>query len=33
VYADRYPEEVAGMVLVDTAHPDQFERIPGMELG
>src|SRR5215207_9359974 len=33
VYADRYPEEVAGMVLVDAAHPDQFERIPGMESG
>jgi pimeloyl-ACP methyl ester carboxylesterase len=25
VYADRYPEEVAGMVLVDSSHPDQFE--------
>jgi pimeloyl-ACP methyl ester carboxylesterase len=25
VYADRYPEEVAGMVLVDSTHPDQFE--------
>ena len=33
VYADRYPDEVAGMVLVDAAHPDQFERIPGMESG
>lgn len=33
VYADRYPEEVAGMVLVDAAHPEQFERIPGMESG
>jgi pimeloyl-ACP methyl ester carboxylesterase len=25
VYAERYPEEVAGMVLVDSTHPDQFE--------
>jgi pimeloyl-ACP methyl ester carboxylesterase len=25
VYADRYPEEVAGMVLVDSSHPDQFD--------
>jgi pimeloyl-ACP methyl ester carboxylesterase len=25
LYADRYPEEVAGMVLVDSTHPDQFE--------
>lgn len=25
VYADRYPEEVAGMVLVDSSHPDQVE--------
>jgi pimeloyl-ACP methyl ester carboxylesterase len=25
VYASRYPEEVAGMVLVDSSHPDQFE--------
>lgn len=23
VYAERYPDEVAGVVLVDTAHPDQ----------
>jgi pimeloyl-ACP methyl ester carboxylesterase len=25
IYADRYPEEVAGMVLVDSTHPNQFE--------
>jgi pimeloyl-ACP methyl ester carboxylesterase len=25
IYAERYPEEVAGMVLVDSTHPDQFE--------
>jgi pimeloyl-ACP methyl ester carboxylesterase len=25
IYADHYPEEVAGMVLVDSTHPDQFE--------
>ncbi len=33
VYAERYPDEVAGMVLVDATHPEQFERIPGMESG
>lgn len=33
VYADRYPDEVAEVVLVDAAHPEQFERIPGMESG
>jgi pimeloyl-ACP methyl ester carboxylesterase len=27
VYADRYPEDVAGMVPVQTMHPDQFERL------
>jgi pimeloyl-ACP methyl ester carboxylesterase len=25
IYAERYPEEVAGMVLVDSSHPEQFE--------
>jgi pimeloyl-ACP methyl ester carboxylesterase len=25
VHADRYPDEVAGMVLVDSSHPDQFD--------
>jgi pimeloyl-ACP methyl ester carboxylesterase len=25
IYAERYPEEVAGMVLVDSSHPHQFE--------
>jgi pimeloyl-ACP methyl ester carboxylesterase len=25
IYAERYPEEVAGMVLVDSSHPNQFE--------
>ena len=28
-YAARYPDEVAGMVLVDAAHPDQALRDPG----
>ncbi|WPB79151.1 alpha/beta hydrolase [Archangium violaceum] len=28
VYADRYPGEVAGMVLLDASHPDQTERLP-----
>jgi pimeloyl-ACP methyl ester carboxylesterase len=29
LYADRYPEQVAGMVLLDASHPDQMERLPG----
>ncbi|MFY0529010.1 alpha/beta hydrolase [Archangium gephyra] len=29
LYADRYPEQVAGMVLLDASHPDQLERLPG----
>jgi pimeloyl-ACP methyl ester carboxylesterase len=29
VYADQYPDEVAGMVLVDAAHPDMWARTPG----
>jgi pimeloyl-ACP methyl ester carboxylesterase len=33
VYAERYPDEVAGMVLVDATHQEQFERVPGMESG
>lgn len=28
LYADRYPEQVAGMVLLDASHPDQMERLP-----
>lgn len=28
VYVDRFPNEVAGVVLVDGSHPDQFERYP-----
>ena len=27
-FADLYPEEVAGLVLVDASHPDQWARIP-----
>jgi len=27
-FADLYPDEVAGMVLVDASHPDQWARIP-----
>jgi pimeloyl-ACP methyl ester carboxylesterase len=27
-FADLYPQEVAGMVLVDASHPDQWARIP-----
>jgi pimeloyl-ACP methyl ester carboxylesterase len=28
MYADRYPEEVAGVVLIDSTHPEQFTRSP-----
>ena len=28
MYAARYPAEVAGVVLVDSSHPEQFERLP-----
>lgn len=27
-YAARYPDEVAGVALVESSHPDQFERLP-----
>ncbi|AJE03263.1 alpha/beta fold hydrolase [Geobacter pickeringii] len=30
VFADQYPEEVAGMVLIDAAHPDQHKRSPAI---
>jgi pimeloyl-ACP methyl ester carboxylesterase len=32
-YADRYPEEVAGVVLVDSSHPEQAERLPALAVG
>jgi pimeloyl-ACP methyl ester carboxylesterase len=28
MYAARYPDEVAGMVLVDASHPDMWQRLP-----
>jgi pimeloyl-ACP methyl ester carboxylesterase len=28
VYADKYPSEVAGIVLVDSSHPEQIDRLP-----
>jgi len=31
VFAGRYPHEVAGMVLVDSSHPDQWARYAGLE--
>jgi len=31
VFADRHPEEVAGMVLVDASHPDQQLRSPAID--
>ena len=30
-YAARYPDEVAGVSLVESSHPDQFSRLPGGE--
>jgi pimeloyl-ACP methyl ester carboxylesterase len=32
-FADRYPDEVVGMVLVDASHPDQWARIPAARGG
>ncbi|MCE7985012.1 MAG: alpha/beta hydrolase [Caldilinea sp. CFX5] len=31
LYAATYPDEVAGLVLVDASHPDQWQRLPGAE--
>jgi pimeloyl-ACP methyl ester carboxylesterase len=33
MFADRYPGEVVGMVLVDSSHPDQWARIPASRGG
>ena len=30
VFAERYPDDVAGLVLLDPAHEEQFERVPGV---
>ena len=30
VFANQYPDEVVGMVLVDASHPDQYERHPAI---
>ena len=30
VFAGRYPNEVAGMVLIDSSHPDQWARYAGI---
>lgn len=32
-FAAQYPDEVAGMVLVDAAHPEQYERYPELSEG
>jgi pimeloyl-ACP methyl ester carboxylesterase len=32
-FADRYPDDVVGMVLVDASHPDQWARIPAARGG
>jgi pimeloyl-ACP methyl ester carboxylesterase len=29
-YAARYPKEIAGLALIDSSHPEQFERYPEM---
>ena len=29
VFADRYPNEVAGVVLVDSVHPDLWQQLCG----
>jgi pimeloyl-ACP methyl ester carboxylesterase len=33
MFADRYPDEVAGVVLVDASHPDQWANIPASRNG
>jgi pimeloyl-ACP methyl ester carboxylesterase len=33
MFADSYPDEVVGMVLVDSSHPDQWMRIPASKGG
>lgn len=33
MYQNLYPERVAGMALIDAAHPDLWARIPGLEQG
>jgi pimeloyl-ACP methyl ester carboxylesterase len=33
MFADRYPGEVAGLVLVDSSHPDQWANIPASREG
>ncbi len=32
VFADRYPDEVAGVVLVDASHPDQYWQYPAIRM-
>ena len=29
LYADRYPQDVAGVASVESSHPQQFDRLPG----
>ena len=33
LFARNYPEETAGLVLIDASHPEQIERMPGREAG
>ena len=29
MYAAQYPDEVAGVALIESSHPEQFARLPG----
>lgn len=31
LYAGKYPEDMAGLILVDSSHPEQFDRMPRNE--
>ncbi len=33
LFARNYPDETAGLVLIDASHPEQIERLPGPEPG
>ena len=33
LFARNYPDETAGLVLIDSSHPEQIERLPGPEPG
>ena len=31
LYTHQYPDEVKGLVFIDSSHPDQFERVPALQ--